>query len=620
MPANWITSPRLRPLGGAGGAAWVSVTIDGAAYARARRGSVGILARPCASSSPTTTGSAPPGCARWCRTWRRHGEVVVIAPLENQSGVARKITLTRPLAVDEVDVPGAAMAFAVDGTPVDCVRLAAHGLAGAPPDVVVVRCQPRPQPRRRRHLLGDRGRGLRGAPARPAVHRRLAAVDGRRARASWAEADFDFTPPSRFTSRLVGALSTAGFPEGLLLSVNVPGRTPRGAVLARLGKRVYGDQLELVRDADGRRHARIYGTAHGFEPGSGTDCQAIADGLVGRHAAAPRARPCQRRRPRAGGRPRLAAAAVGPRPSAPLSRRRARRSAPRPGRPPAGRDVRPAARPGGARAGAPGPPAGGRPRRGRRPASAPAAATRRSRPAGRGPPAAGRPGAAEPGAPGQRRRQAVAARTQRIATARGPAGAGGADGEQPRGLRLGRGEPGEPPAQPPLAQEPLAAVHQHEPEREASQPPIEARRGRRPVDLLPGRGEVDDAHGAAIVPAGWPTEGPRIRSPHGLAALAHRPLRPRRHARRHDRADRRLAPARGDHRARARPARRRAARRHRPAAAGADAGVRPRAGRRAVRGLPDVEPRQHRAAAGALPGRGRAARRARPARAPRSAW
>ena len=66
-----------------------------------------------------------------------HGEVVVIAPLENQSGVARKITLSRPLAVDEVAVPGATAAFAVDGTPVDCVRLGVHGLAGPPPDVIV---------------------------------------------------------------------------------------------------------------------------------------------------------------------------------------------------------------------------------------------------------------------------------------------------------------------------------------------------------------------------------------------------------------------------------------------------------------------------------------------------
>jgi 5'-nucleotidase len=209
----------------------------------------------------------------------RHGEVVVVAPLENQSGVARKITLARPLAVDEVDVPGAAMAFAVDGTPVDCVRLAAHGLAGAPPDVVVsganhglnvgddVTYSGTVAAAFEGHLLG--------LPSIAVSQQSTAGELG-----FLGDADFDFAAAARFTSRLVGALAAAGFPEGLLLGVNVPGQTPRGVVLARLGKRVYGDQLELVLDADGRRHARIYGTAHGFEPESGTDCQAVADGLV----------------------------------------------------------------------------------------------------------------------------------------------------------------------------------------------------------------------------------------------------------------------------------------------------------------------------------------------------
>jgi 5'-nucleotidase len=208
-----------------------------------------------------------------------HGDVVVIAPLENQSGVARKITLTRPLAVDEVDVPGAAMAFAVDGTPVDCVRLAAHGLAGERPDIVVsgtnhglnlgddVTYSGTVAAAFEAHLLGLPG---------IAVSQQSAAGE----LGFLGEADFDFSHATRFTGGLVGALARTGFPPGLLLSINVPGQAPRGAVLAKLGKRFYGDQLELVRDAAGRRHARIYGSAHGFEPGSGTDCQAIADGLV----------------------------------------------------------------------------------------------------------------------------------------------------------------------------------------------------------------------------------------------------------------------------------------------------------------------------------------------------
>jgi 5'-nucleotidase len=209
-----------------------------------------------------------------------HGEVIVIAPLENQSGVARKITLSRPMAVDEVDVAGAAAAFAVDGTPVDCVRLAAHGLAGPPPDLVVSGAN---------HglNLGDdvTYSGTVAAAFEGHLLQVPAIAVSQQSTASEmgfvGEGRFDFSRAARFTGALVGALVSAGFPEGLLLSVNVPGGAPpRGAVVARLGKRIYGDRLEFERDADGRRHARIYGVAHGFEPGPGTDCQAVADGFV----------------------------------------------------------------------------------------------------------------------------------------------------------------------------------------------------------------------------------------------------------------------------------------------------------------------------------------------------
>ena len=208
-----------------------------------------------------------------------HGEVIVIAPLENQSGVARKITLSRPLAVDEVAVPGATAAFAVDGTPVDCVRLGAHGLAGPPPDVIVsganhglnlgddVTYSGTVAAAFEGHLLGL-----------PAIAVSQQSPAGELGFAGGVA--FDFAHAARFVERLVGALADGGLPAGLLLSVNVPGATPRGALLARLGKRIYGDQLQLERDDAGRRHARIYGAAAGFEPGPGTDCQAIADGLV----------------------------------------------------------------------------------------------------------------------------------------------------------------------------------------------------------------------------------------------------------------------------------------------------------------------------------------------------
>ena len=55
-------------------------------------------------------------------------ELVVIAPDSNRSATARSITFNRPLWVTDVEFEDGTRGYACDGTPVDCVRLAALGL------------------------------------------------------------------------------------------------------------------------------------------------------------------------------------------------------------------------------------------------------------------------------------------------------------------------------------------------------------------------------------------------------------------------------------------------------------------------------------------------------------
>src|ERR1700744_2769947 len=55
-------------------------------------------------------------------------ELAVVAPDGNRSAMARSITTRRPLWVQEVDFGEGPVAYATDGTPVACVRLARLGL------------------------------------------------------------------------------------------------------------------------------------------------------------------------------------------------------------------------------------------------------------------------------------------------------------------------------------------------------------------------------------------------------------------------------------------------------------------------------------------------------------
>src|SRR4029453_8665704 len=64
-------------------------------------------------------------------------ELAVVAPDSNRSATARSITFQQPLWVEAVEFGDGTTGFMTDGTPVDCVRLAALGLLDFEPEVIV---------------------------------------------------------------------------------------------------------------------------------------------------------------------------------------------------------------------------------------------------------------------------------------------------------------------------------------------------------------------------------------------------------------------------------------------------------------------------------------------------
>ncbi len=92
---------------------------------------------------------------------------------------------------------------------------------------------------------------------------------------------FRFDIAARFTARLVAELESVPLPQGTLLNVNVPGADPSGVEVARLGKRIYRDELSLVDEGSGnRRLYRIYGDASYERDQTDTDLAAVAAGKI----------------------------------------------------------------------------------------------------------------------------------------------------------------------------------------------------------------------------------------------------------------------------------------------------------------------------------------------------
>ena len=79
-----------------------------------------------------------PGLAAMEQQLRHLGEVVVVAPSTEQSGVGHSITFLTPLICKSIHRDGRHWAWAVDGSPADCVKLAIGELyRDQPIDLVV---------------------------------------------------------------------------------------------------------------------------------------------------------------------------------------------------------------------------------------------------------------------------------------------------------------------------------------------------------------------------------------------------------------------------------------------------------------------------------------------------
>ena len=78
-----------------------------------------------------------PGLAAMERELEKLGEVYVVAPATEQSGVGHSITYLNPLVVKELFVARQRRGWAVEGSPADSVKIGIHEFCPRMPDLVV---------------------------------------------------------------------------------------------------------------------------------------------------------------------------------------------------------------------------------------------------------------------------------------------------------------------------------------------------------------------------------------------------------------------------------------------------------------------------------------------------
>jgi 5'-nucleotidase len=200
---------------------------------------------------------------------RNIADVHTVAPDRPQSSMSHALTLHRPLRVQEI-APGR---LAVDGTPVDCVKLALTGLLPVKPDLVVSGINKGPN-------LGDDI--IYSGTVSGAIEAVLLGIPAI-AVSLVSFKDFDFRAAAEFTATLVSRIQQCGIPRETLLNVNVPPLPKeqlQGWQLTRMGKRHYSENIVERVDPRGGKYYWIGGDDLGFDQNEGTDCVAVHEGYI----------------------------------------------------------------------------------------------------------------------------------------------------------------------------------------------------------------------------------------------------------------------------------------------------------------------------------------------------
>jgi 5'-nucleotidase len=202
------------------------------------------------------------------------GEITIVAPDREQSAMSHSLTLHHPLR----PIDRGERRFQVDGTPTDCVMLAVEALMPERPNFVISGINHGQNMGEDVLYSGTVAAAMEGlALGIPSIAISFAGGDLRADTSLLDEQVATLTPLLRHLTSL------EHFPQNTLLNVNLPpvrGKDIKGVRLTRLGRRVYSDSLQPMRDPWGRQIYWIGGGSIAWSGEEDADFRAIDEGYI----------------------------------------------------------------------------------------------------------------------------------------------------------------------------------------------------------------------------------------------------------------------------------------------------------------------------------------------------
>ncbi|MBC8465817.1 5'/3'-nucleotidase SurE [bacterium] len=176
------------------------------------------------------------------------GEVWVVAPSAERSGVSHAFTIRDPLRVDFADWVKDKRGYGVDGMPVDAVKLAIRSILPGPPDLVIS------------GINSGENTGVDLLYSGTVGAAREGAVFGIPSLAiSLTSKKYpDYSVAARFARTLAEKIFEKGVPKGIMLNVNVPAIGSEQIKGVRVTRQAESMYVETVKRKDDQKGGDCY--------------------------------------------------------------------------------------------------------------------------------------------------------------------------------------------------------------------------------------------------------------------------------------------------------------------------------------------------------------------------
>lgn len=203
-------------------------------------------------------GVASRGIAHLVETISPLGRVVVVAPATPQSAKSSALTADSALVLTRHEPIAGAEVFSVNGTPVDCVKIAMHAVLDRRPDMVVAGINHGSNAAVNNIYSGTMGATMEGCILGiPSVGFSLLSHR--------PDADFSGTTP--FVLDIMRRVLAGGLPAGICLNVNFPARcTPKGLKVVRSARGHWTEEYADFSTPSGKPFYWLTGKFDNLEP------------------------------------------------------------------------------------------------------------------------------------------------------------------------------------------------------------------------------------------------------------------------------------------------------------------------------------------------------------------